>query len=1534
MKLKKVIATLSAAVLTVSSSLAYFPSKMMNDHILTANAETSSTISMEGNIIWEPIKAEETKESDDGWLYIESDDEITITGYKGSEIDLKVPSTIDQKAVTSISDKAFSGNTKLTSIDLGTVKKLGNSLFEDCPELKEITIPKTVIYGGSDKGGALKGSSIEKVTFGTGIQSIPDYICNGSELLDTVEFPAINETIKGFSIGKYAFANTSLSSIELPENITELGEYAFQGCSILKNIILPESLKTISGFCFSGCESLTELKLGPNVTTVGRNMIEKCSKIKELTIPSSVTAIKTNAVGFGCLCGSSVQKVIFDEGTRNIVDNICHDSSELETIVLPESVENIGESSFRNCPRIKTISLPENVESIGNSCFSDCTALESFTFNKNVKNLGHDLFNGCKKLKELTIPASVENVDSYHNRYGCLEGCGVETVIFEDGIKNIPHFICAGAAQLKNVIIPEAPSKTLEGYSIGSSAFKGTAIESIELPASLTYIGLSAFEGCSLLKSVSLPDGLKTLDKKCFKDCVLLTELEIPSSVTTLGQEMISGCNKITYLDIPASVTNVSGETGIVGGNRVDSGVIAGSGVEYLSFENGMKKVPDYIAKDSKELKTVILPVTVTEIGNHAFENCTALKKVESSNSSLKFSSDTFMGCESLNDKRLTVFEPNNTYFIANTNRGSVNGIINYKLKYDLLPSVISDAQSMKLNIEVPDGLTLMLDTIRSKDLSINTEDIQNGVIPVNSRSGEMEFSVRVTDIGNYKISASLLFESDKTKWDQPIGTLYVDCPDITISAPAVVNSYEAEVYGVSQRDHDVEIFVNNKSAGVFRTNKSTGRYRGNIKLPESPDGSVYTIYAKCGSLKSEEIKVEYSAGKPSVKKVVLKYKNGRDKYEEINITDVFTKGATPVVVYHRVNLCFDITTVNTDQIDRLFVTSQKGNDIKYIEAYYNAEKGLWSTNGYFDESDPNYIPGVLNICILEKTDSDSLSASSSDKLQNVPQRFIDNSSIDVLVQDEENEICYAEVKVSDGDISNSFMFYSNQNANGVYIGGKYYTTKEISENFSSLGLVNTGITTIEDNKKVTYYLADTNPNVIAADVKDKRKKAPAKLMSPSDMLTENKVSAVSDEKIASGYDLISKMYSESNGAITGMSYIKLIEGDAADNIFVQAGNTYISKGYKECMKSIYGSDYGYISQSLSLASATWHWASQMQRAGGNKNYMDAASMVFALKWLNSFYGTALLTAIGVPPFLVPLASWALGKVIQSIDDYLEYCMKNNKKFTLGGYLKWLLDPSGAVYDAANGEPIKDATVTLYYLDPETGQSVKWNAEDYDQLNPLTTDSDGSYLWDVPEGKWKVVCHKEGYEDAESEWLDVPPIRTDVNITMTANGETISTTTATATTTVTTTSTQTSTTTTQTSTTTTTSKTTTTTNKPTTTTTIAFKTSTNTSTTTTQVTTTTVTTTTVSSSTEYTLGDVNNDNLVNAVDASSILKYYALISTSKDGGYNEEQKLAADVDHDGLINAVDASIVLAYYAYASTANDDILSLEAYMKKGK
>lgn len=98
------------------------------------------------------------------------------------------------------------------------------------------------------------------------------------------------------------------------------------------------------------------------------------------------------------------------------------------------------------------------------------------------------------------------------------------------------------------------------------------------------------------------------------------------------------------------------------------------------------------------------------------------------------------------------------------------------------------------------------------------------------------------------------------------------------------------------------------------------------------------------------------------------------------------------------------------------------------------------------------------------------------------------------------------------------------------------------------------------------------------------------------------------------------------------------------------------------------------------------------------------------------------------------------------------------------------LDPSGYVYEGVPSNRVEGATVTVYFK--ETGknmygdpieQAVMWNAEDFDQLNPQTTDLNGEYGWMVPTGEWQVKYEKEGYHTAYSEWLPVPPPQLDVN---------------------------------------------------------------------------------------------------------------------------------------------------------------------------
>ena len=103
-----------------------------------------------------------------------------------------------------------------------------------------------------------------------------------------------------------------------------------------------------------------------------------------------------------------------------------------------------------------------------------------------------------------------------------------------------------------------------------------------------------------------------------------------------------------------------------------------------------------------------------------------------------------------------------------------------------------------------------------------------------------------------------------------------------------------------------------------------------------------------------------------------------------------------------------------------------------------------------------------------------------------------------------------------------------------------------------------------------------------------------------------------------------------------------------------------------------------------------------------------------------------------------------------------------------------IYDPSGFVYEAVESNRLEGVTATCYYKEMKEDKYgdlyenvVVWDAENYAQENPLFTDAEGKYAWDVPTGLWQVKFEKEGYETAYSEWLPVPPPQLDVNVGMT-----------------------------------------------------------------------------------------------------------------------------------------------------------------------
>ncbi len=88
------------------------------------------------------------------------------------------------------------------------------------------------------------------------------------------------------------------------------------------------------------------------------------------------------------------------------------------------------------------------------------------------------------------------------------------------------------------------------------------------------------------------------------------------------------------------------------------------------------------------------------------------------------------------------------------------------------------------------------------------------------------------------------------------------------------------------------------------------------------------------------------------------------------------------------------------------------------------------------------------------------------------------------------------------------------------------------------------------------------------------------------------------------------------------------------------------------------------------------------------------------------------------------------------------------------------------MFDLSTGERIEDVTVTAYWIPYDESDDfwnktpspseygTKWNAGEYNQYNPLQTNADGKYAWNVPTGWWRVKYEKEGYETTWSDWDD------------------------------------------------------------------------------------------------------------------------------------------------------------------------------------
>ena len=390
--------------------------------------------------------------------------------------------------------------------------------------------------------------------------------------------------------------NKSVTRIILPSSIKEIGEYAFQGCSSLKEIgdlshleyIYPgtfqdcislenvdlSSCVRIYDYAFSGCQSLQTIGSLSKVKSLGDNAFNSCKSLKKIDLSSGV---QISSYAFqNC---TNLEKVgSLDKATINY--GAFYNCQALKSVDV-STAKKIGEWAFYYCISLESVGDISSFTAFENYAFNQCWSLTEIDISS-CKTIGISAFGGCKNLSKVTLGA-------------CLSMA--EYAFSETAIQTI---------DLSTV------------KTIGRNAFGGcTKLKSVENLTNVTIIEDDTFQGCNSLEGIDLSK-IQSIGNRSFESCRSLTEVNL-AACQTLGTYTFNGCTNLKEVK------------------------------NFTHFAN----VPEGVFCSCQSLETIDLSNCIT-FGDNAFEGCRSLTSIGNLPLCESIGIGAFGGCIKLSDVVLT----------------------------------------------------------------------------------------------------------------------------------------------------------------------------------------------------------------------------------------------------------------------------------------------------------------------------------------------------------------------------------------------------------------------------------------------------------------------------------------------------------------------------------------------------------------------------------------------------------------------------------------------------------------------------------------------------------------------------------------------------------------------------------------------------------------------------------------------------------------------------------------------------------------
>ncbi|MBQ5976651.1 MAG: leucine-rich repeat protein [Oscillospiraceae bacterium] len=649
--------------------------------------------------------------------------------------------------VTSIGNQAFDYCNGLKRVTVCGAPTLGSWAFGDCPALEEISFLGGVptfsekTFDGShaatawyppDKsawtsdvlqnyGGTLTwqagyhGWIGDDITWdlnaSTGVLSLSGSGTNwwfGSA--GKQSWLPIRSKVKTASVGsgitvldEYALSNLyNMTSVSLPDTLTEIGYEVFLGDSSLTSITIPKSVTKLGYMIFNNCSALKEVRfLGhapesinakafSGVTaTVYYYPVYTWTTDNRLNYGGTLTWTKDDKVGASATWRLSDSGILTIGGTGATNDYPSDYPAfygfrdEVTYIYVSRKITSLGVYLFYGMNKAEKIRIMDDVTSIGKSCFSGCRAAKEIFFVGAAPSFGENCFNNVTATAYYMPVSSTQSswTSDVMQNYGgtitwkcdnqvgdnvtwslndstgvlSLSGTG-PTWDIDNGNASFYYF---PVSTIKSIVVGSGVT------TLGAFLFTGLAgATSVSLPTTLTEIGVQTFVNCYSLTSVTIPKNVTTINWSAFHGCTGLKEIRFLGHAPTIASNAFSGVTAtVYYYPVYTWTTDTMQQYGgtltwscdnKVGTNAYwmlyESGALtiggAASGFatddfpsEYPNFYGFRDEITsatisekctragNYLFYDLNKLEKVTISGQ-TDLGNHCFGRCTALKEI------------------------------------------------------------------------------------------------------------------------------------------------------------------------------------------------------------------------------------------------------------------------------------------------------------------------------------------------------------------------------------------------------------------------------------------------------------------------------------------------------------------------------------------------------------------------------------------------------------------------------------------------------------------------------------------------------------------------------------------------------------------------------------------------------------------------------------------------------------------------------------------------------------------------------------------